>query len=190
MRLSTIPPALLVIALAGCAADVPTAPTATAPPSLAGTYTAAPIETGMAALDSTRRPINGRCEATYAEPPVVAFPFIRHVSTGACQLSHLGRVTLRTEAEINLVTGVQLSQVTFTAPNGDRLRASSVGTGTPAGPTTIRFSGTSSITGGTGRFAGATGEMSVEGTVDNASGDARFSYDGWITYDASGRSHP
>lgn len=78
----------------------------------------------------------------------------------------------------------------FTAANGDLLRATSVGSGTPTGPTTLRFTGTASITGGTGRFASATGEMSVEGTADNVSGDARFSWDGWITYDASGRSRP
>jgi hypothetical protein len=83
---------------------------------------------------------------------------------------------------------VQTSEVTFTAANGDRLHASSVGTGTLTGPTTVSFTGTATIIGGTGRFANATGEMAVEGTVDNATGDARLSYDGWIVYNASDRS--
>jgi hypothetical protein len=191
MRASIVPTALFVLALAGCTGNAPTAPTTLPAASLAGTHTAQAFESGIAAQKSPAPlPIQGRCEASYAAPPVVAPPFIRHVSVGTCQLSHLGRVSLRTEAEINLATGVQVAAVTFTAANGDRLRVSSVGTGTPTGTTTVHFIGTATIVGGTGRFASATGEMAVEGDVDSATGDARFSYNGWITYDASDRSRP
>ena len=191
MRASTAPAALLVLALAGCTGNVPTAPTTMVAASPAGTYTAPAFETGIAAHESAPpRPIKGWCEAAYAEPPVVAPPLIRHVSIGTCQLSHLGRVSLRTEAQINLATGIQVAQATLTAANGDRLRVTSVGTGIPTGPTTVRFTGTATLIGGTGRFANATGEMAVEGVANNVTGDARFSYDGWISYDASDQSRP
>jgi hypothetical protein len=188
MRASIAPAALFAVALAGCSGNVPTAPTAPAVPP-AGTFIAPAVEAGRPVTQQSAapRPIAGHCEATYAEPPVVDPPFVRHISVGTCQLSHLGQVRLRTEAELNFAIGVQTSEVTFTAANGDRLHASSVGTGTPTGPTTVSFTGTATIIGGTGRFANATGEMAVEGTVDNATGDARISYDGWIVYDASDR---
>jgi hypothetical protein len=191
MRASTVPAALLVLALAGCSANAPTAPTAiAASASTAGTYTTPGSETGIAAHPSAQpRPIKGECEASYAEPPVVTLPLIRHISVGTCQLSHLGRVSLRTVAEINVATGIQVAEATLTAANGDQLLATSVGTGTPIGPI-VHFAGTATVIGGTGRFASAIGEMAVVGTSDSTTGDARFSYDGWITYDASERRRP
>jgi hypothetical protein len=44
------------------------------------------------------------------------------------------------------------------------------------------------IIGGTGRFAGATGRLDGTGTVDLANNLAVFQFDGWILYDASNRS--
>lgn len=40
-----------------------------------------------------------------------------------CQLSHLGRVSLRTVAEVNTAIGVQVAEITYTAARGEMLFA-------------------------------------------------------------------
>jgi hypothetical protein len=174
MRRSTIPVVLFsLLSLAACTGDSPTHPLQP---------TALPDQAVAFGEASVTRPIRGYCEATYAEPPVFAFPILHHVSTGSCGLLRLGPVSIHTVGQINVVTGVQHAQITYTAPNGDQVFATSVGTGTPSGPTTIDFSGVTTITGGTGRFAGATGVMNATGTVDTATGNASIWYNGWISY--------
>jgi hypothetical protein len=188
MRVSTVPAALLVLALAGCSGSAPTAPTAFPAATTSAVQT---VETGPAAHESAQpRPIQGECEAGNAEPPVVAFPLMSFVAVGTCQFSHLGQATLRTVGERNLLTGVQVAEATLTAANGEQLHLTSAGTGVPTGPTTISFTGTATIIGGTGRFASSTGEMAVEGTSDSTTGVTQLSYDGWITYKASDRRRP
>lgn len=130
-------------------------------------------------------PIRGSCEATFAEPPVFTPPILRQVSTGTCQLSHLGRVRLRTVAEVNTAIGVQVAEITYTASSGDLLFATSIGTATPGPTGVLHFTGATTLTGGTGRFSGASGEMTATGTLDPATGNASFSYDGRITYAAA-----
>jgi hypothetical protein len=172
MRASTAPAVLLALALAGCGTDAPTAPLPEA----------SALDGALASRqEAPQRPIKGRCESTYAEPPVFAFPFLRQVSVGTCQFTHLGRTGQHTVQELNVVTGIAVSEITFTAANGDLLYATSIGTGTPAGPITT-FAGVSTITGGTGRFTTATGVMDVAGTVNTVTGDASITYDGWIAY--------
>jgi hypothetical protein len=133
-------------------------------------------------------PISGRCETTPLTPPVVTFPILRQEDTGICQVSHLGRATLHASRVVNLVTGTQVADITFTAANGDVLRTTASGTSTSAGPTTFRFTGTNTIVGGTGRFTNATGELHATGVVDLTTNNASISYDGWISYDASDRT--
>jgi hypothetical protein len=135
----------------------------------------------------TEVPIRGTCEATLAEPPVFTPPILRQVSTGTCQLSHLGRVSLWTVAEINTATLAQVAEITYTAASGDMLFANSTGAATPGAPGILHFTGITTLTGGTGRFAGAAGEMMASGTLDMATGNASFSYDGRISYSAGNR---
>ena len=79
-------------------------------------------------------------------------------------LSHLGRVTGNGVQTITLTGGNTFSFTgagTTVAPNGDKLFATTSGTGTltsmgPATATTVN-----TITGGTGRFAGASGTFTV-----------------------------
>jgi hypothetical protein len=172
MRIATTPAVLLVLALVGCGADSPTAPVPDTPAldRASAAHRAAP-----------ERPMRGRCEASYAEPPVFEFPLLHIVSVGTCQFTHLGRTSQRTVQVLNVLTGVAVSQITFTAASGDLLYATSIGTGTPDGPLT-NFTGVSTITGGSGRFADATGQMDVAGTVNTVTGDASLTYDGWIAY--------
>lgn len=181
MRAFTAPAVLLTLVLTGCNAAAPTAPSpALASLEVSGTDAAA-NSTHQAA---PQRPIQGPCDGVETVEVVPISPgVIRRTSIGTCQLSHLGRTTLLSVAETNLVTLAQTGEHTYTAANGDLLYATSAGTGTLTPPsTTIHFTGVTTISGGTGRFANAVGVMQVAGTSDLAAGRSSFSYDGWIAY--------
>ena len=169
--------AVLVLLTTGCTADAVTSP---------GSKRDNPI--ASASLVAASVPMHGRCEMSPLGPPIVSFPIITETDGGLCQLAHLGRVTFYGTQQINAVTRTQTAQVTLAAANGDELRFTNVGSNTSTGPTTIRFSGTMTIVGGTGRFSGATGQLSAEGTADLVSGNAAMTLDGSIAFDASGRS--
>ena len=158
--------------LAGCAGDA-----ASTAPSDADLVRAAP---------SQPTPLTGRCETSFAPPPYPLPPVLRQVDEGTCQLSHLGRAAMYLVQDIHFATGTQVSvEFTFTAPNGDVLRATNVGTSAPSG-SGVQFQGTTTFVGGTGRFANATGEARLEGTANCLTNTATLSVvDGWIAYDAS-----
>lgn len=173
MRTARTPPVLLVLILIGCGTDGPTAavPEAPALGRAAAAHRATP-----------ERPISGRCEATTVQVQPIGPGVVRRVSVGTCQMSHLGRTELLSVATTNLATFEQTAEHTFTAANGDRLFATSAGAGALTPPTTLLFTGVTTFTGGTGRFAGANGAMRVEGTSDLAAGTTSLQYDGRIAY--------
>jgi hypothetical protein len=133
------------------------------------------------------RPLIGRCETVITAVPVSPTQ-VRHLDTGTCWLTHLGRTTVFLSLIIDLANGTLVSEVlTYTAANGDVLRATIVGTFTVTGPTTVVFSGSQTFTGGTGRFAQATGSAPFEGTADLATNTSFYSFEGRIAYAASGQ---
>jgi hypothetical protein len=162
----------LTFGLAGCAGE--TASTAPLDPPHLVRATPGP------------RPLTGRCETSFAPPQFPLPPVLRQVDTGTCHLSHLGRAAMYLVQDINFATGTQVSvEFTFTAPNGDVLRATNVGTSAPSG-SGVRFQGATTFVGGTGRFANATGEAQLEGTANFLTNTATLAVvDGWIAYDAS-----
>jgi hypothetical protein len=174
MRILAAPSLLLTLAAAGCAHEVSTAAPVDAP-------TLARVAAGSAS-----RPLTGQCETSFTPPPVPLPPVLRQVDTGTCQLSHLGRATIRSVQDIQFATGTQVSvELTYTAANGDVLRATNVGTSAPSGPG-VRFQGTTIFVGGTGRFVNATGEARIAGTANFLTNTATFAIvDGWIAYGAS-----
>jgi hypothetical protein len=178
MHSPAAPTILLALALAGCADPAPTRP---APAS--ATF----ARSGSAAASAATRPISGRCELTIGPLPS-APPIIRQTDTGTCQLSHLGRTSFEGVLEVNLATGAQRGERTLTAANGDVLRVVSVGTSAPSGPGLVSFVFVATFTGGTGRFANATGQARGEGTANLATRTTVLTLDGWIAYDASDRN--
>jgi hypothetical protein len=113
---------------------------------------------------------------------------LRQAATGTCQLAHLGQAAVFVLLDINFALGTQTSVAyDFTAANGDVLRSSVVGTNTPSGPGTARISATVKFTGGTGRFANASGEAHAEGVANFATRSSSVTYDGWIRYDPADR---
>ena len=178
MRTPTAPALLLAFTLVGCTGN-DTTTTATSSPAATlarvGGQTSAP------------RPFGGRCDLTVAPLPS-APPLIRQIDTGTCQLSHLGRTKYEGVLELDLVARTQRGERTLTAANGDEVHLTTVGTSAPAGPGLVSFTATFTIVGGTGRFANATGEGRAEGTANLTTNKTSVAMDGWIDYDASGRS--
>ena len=70
---------------------------------------------------------------------------------------------------------------TITAANGDQLYVQVVEDACPVAPNAFHCVGTYSITGGTGRFANATGNGVFDGLVDFNEGKFQATYSGQIS---------
>ena len=181
-RRSARPTLLLLATLGGCgtSTDLPLAPSVASPSRAAAGGAASAATTGL--------PWSGRCEfaAERLGPTLIRI-------VGTCQLAHLGRVTY-----VNLQTLVpgpvtQFTNATiYTAANGDLLHTTAVGTVTPiAGGSRLTASATETVTGGTGRFARASGQAAFAGTVfltGPAAGTGFYELTGTLDYTASDRS--
>ncbi|MCJ7782152.1 MAG: hypothetical protein MUQ27_15165, partial [Acidimicrobiia bacterium] len=100
-------------------------------------------------------------------------------------ISHLGRVSWTTEHCFQVFLGTFGDAVlVITSANGDQLYGTYDGVLT-SGTTFVEDM---IITGGTGRFAGASGVVAEAGWFDLATGYMEVTGDGWISYDASRRS--
>ena len=131
------------------------------------------------------RPLSGQCETQFTVVPLSATQ-VSHLDTGTCSLTHLGRTTVFLNLVIDFPAGTLVSEeLTYTAPNGDVLRAAIVGTFVLTGPTTVAFSGSQTFTGGTGRFQRASGSAPFEGTADLATSTSFYSFEGRVVYAAA-----
>ena len=136
-------------------------------------------------------PLRGSLEATTVErtfipgnPPRV---FIRLEGTG--HASHLGQFTYSAPHFVNPATGAVQGTYEITAANGDKLYADFTAQTTPIpGTTRVTVRDTATITGGTGRFDGATGSFTAERIVDTAAGTTEGSFEGTIS--SVGSSNP
>ena len=115
---------------------------------------------------------------------VADFPIIHVAATGSGKGSQLGRFTYSYTVDIHLDpatnSGPGTLYYTFVAANGDRLYSVGDGFGAPAPgiPNTNHVVEHHTITGGTGRFAGATGKFTVDRLVSN--GNTSGTFDGYI----------
>jgi hypothetical protein len=97
--------------------------------------------------------------------------------------TQLGQFTLDIPHRVNRANGSAVGTYTFTAANGDTLTASFTGVAVPIAPGVLYIEETVTITGGTGRFGGATGSVSVERWYDTVAGTTIGSFEGAISYD-------
>jgi hypothetical protein len=109
--------------------------------------------------------LKGSLEAT--QTIEVVFP-IGHIDlTGTGTATHLGRYTFLLQAELHLPTLTGTGTATLVAADGSTLFLEGSGQGTPTDdPNVVWVVDTFTITGGTGRFAGATGDVTVERMLD------------------------
>jgi hypothetical protein len=108
----------------------------------------------------TDRPVSGKSTSTTTVDPVAG----TGVSDGSGQLSHLGAFTFHNDFTSFTLTGPDTFSFTLTASvvaaNGDMIFTTATGTGT-ATATGSESTLVSTITGGTGRFADASGTLTT-----------------------------
>jgi hypothetical protein len=145
--------ALAVLAVLGLAGPVPAGEQVTFKGSFEGDVTVSPLA-----------------------PPLV---IVDVEATG--HASHLGRFTLDIPHVVNRATRAATGSYEFTAANGDKVYAEFTGLAIPtATPGVLYIEETAAITGGTGRFAGATGSFTCERLFDTVAGTTAGSFMGTI----------
>jgi hypothetical protein len=155
------------LALAGCAPDASRDPLAPSAPNFSagvgGTL-------GRTSDGGVTVPFRGTVEAAEVGQFVPPNTILAH-DVGEGNATHLGRFAWYSEFTItqNLATGVGTAtgHAVLTAANGDQLYATFTGTGVVAGGVATVVE-TYTITGGTGRFAGATGSFTMNRSVQQA----------------------
>jgi hypothetical protein len=148
------------------------------------------VEPGAASssADAPARPFGGTCTfASTVLPPEPGQPpnVVRFRADVVCHLTHLGLTTAVAEETVTFTpTGSAfVTMVTYTAANGDQLFTTQTGTGTPPDQNGVaHFSGTETVTGGTGRFAGASGSFSVTGSISQATRTGQIELSGTLSY--------
>ena len=156
------------IALVACSPDATRSPLAPTVPALSAAGSALPfsgsVETSQTAVYS----------------PATNSALVHQEGTGIA--THLGRFRLVNDLTLDLgtITGTALS--TLTAANGDVLTATMAVHGIPSEDgSTLNTLESATITGGTGRFAGATGSFILRRAINQATHMSSGSFDGTIS---------
>jgi hypothetical protein len=121
------------------------------------------------AADGRELILKGSLEAL--ETNIVNFPTLSVSASGAGNATQLGRFTVSYEVEVNLMTLAGVASAEFVAANGDSIYASGVGQATQTGtPGVVTIIENYTITGGTGRFEGTSGTITVDRVLDQTTG--------------------
>lgn len=108
------------------------------------------------------------------------------VLSGSGNASHLGRST---NSGYGVITGsakceggfAARNDETLTSANGDQITLTIYDEDCPIAPGVFKAVGTFVVTGGTGRFTGASGKGNLTGSPDFNKGTFEFSFDGTIS---------
>jgi hypothetical protein len=123
----------------------------------------------------------GSLEGVVSMSPL-APPFVSVLVNATGNATHLGQFTLAIPHTVNRSTRTAIGSYQFTAANGDTLTADFTGTATPtATPGVLSIVENATITGGTGRFAGATGGFTCQRFFDTVAGTTTGSFEGTIS---------
>ena len=126
-------------------------------------------------------PFKGSLDGDVTVAPL-APPFLSVLVEATGHATQLGKFTLDVPHVVNAATRTAMGSYEFTAANGDTLTADFTGQATPtATPGVLYIEETATITGGTGRFAGATGSFTVERWFDTIAGTTFGSFEGTIS---------
>ena len=173
----------------GCSdSGLPVSPSSVRAASLAtssGASQAATEPASASPASAATVPFKGTLEGpqttTPLEPPL-AFSVVSATGTA----THLGRFALEIPHTVNRATSTGIGTYTFTAANGDTLTAGFTGEA-QVGPI-ISIVEHATITGGTGRFAGATGTFTAHRLFDPVNGTTTGSFEGTISRPNAGKS--
>lgn len=123
-------------------------------------------------------PLKGSFQGTQASTPLQP-PFVLVNGSGTGNATHLGWFTVEFPHTVNFATRTGEGTFTFTAANGDTLTADFTGQAQPGPIVSIVENAT--ITGGTGRFAGATGAFTMRRSFDPGAGTTEGSFAGTMS---------
>jgi hypothetical protein len=130
-------------------------------------------------------PFRGSLEGTVTVTPLDP-PLASVVIEGGGNATQLGRFTVEIPHLVNQATRIGGGTYIFTAANGDTLTADFSGQATLVSPGVLSVAETGVITGGTGRFAGATGSFTAERTFFVATGTTTGTFEGTISSPGEG----
>jgi hypothetical protein len=131
-------------------------------------------------------PFKGRLEGVVTVTPVDP-PIFSVLVNGTGNATQLGEFTVAIPHLVNRATRTATGSYHFVAANGDTLSADFSGQSTPTvTPGVLSIVETATITGGTGRFAGATGGFTCERLFDAVAGTTVGSFNGTISVPRAG----
>ena len=122
----------------------------------------------VASAVAAETPFKGTLTAVETSQLVFPILSVNREATGTA--TYLGKYTEHATFQVDVRTGSATGTATFTAANGDTLTTNVAGQSTRTGPTTLSIVEVYTITGGTGRFADATGSFTLESTLDQVTG--------------------
>ena len=125
-------------------------------------------------------PFKGRLEGVVTITPLTP-PSASVLIEGTGTATHLGRFTVEVPHLVNQAARTGAGTYEFTAANGDTLTADFTGEATLTSPGVLSIAETATITGGTGRFAGATGSFSSQRLFHTATLTTTGSFEGTIS---------
>ena len=123
-------------------------------------------------------------KGTYSavETNQLVFPILSVNREGTGTATYLGKYTEHATFQVNVLTLSGTGPATFTAANGDTLFTSGVGQATPISPTVVSIVEVYTVTGGTGRFADATGTFTLVRTLDQTTGVSTGTFSGAVDH--------
>ena len=126
-------------------------------------------------------PFKGSFEGDVTVTPL-APPFVMVDVEATGEATQLGKFTLDIPHVVDRATRTAVGSYEFTAANGDKVYAEFTGLASPTEvPGVLYIEETATITGGTGRFAGATGSFTAERLYDTITGTTTGSFEGSIS---------
>jgi hypothetical protein len=139
----------------------------------------APETTPDVTAKVTRLPFKGTMQST--ESYVTVFPTTSVTATGSGNATELGAFTVSYEVEMSLMDLSITESAYFTGANGDSLQAKAVGQATEnRTPGMLNLVDIYKITGGTGRFTGASGTFTLNRLTSVTTGAASSTFEGYI----------
>ena len=162
----------VALVLIACSADMATHPL---------TPGASPLEVrGPTSAATQAKRIHGALEATEGGVLRPGTTLLEQHLDGEGIASHLGRFTMVADFTLNLATATAAGSITITSANGDVLTGTTTGSAVVGGGIAA-VTETVTLTGGTGRFAGATGTLTMTRRVVQATLVSSGTIDGTIT---------
>jgi hypothetical protein len=185
MRLPTaVAVALLTALFVGCNQPlVPTSPSLSGPAAVpSASAPATQLSADVVASPSRNEvPFNGTLEGRLTVSIPLQPPLVSNLNEATGTATQLGRFTLKIPHIVNTMTRIATGTYEFTAANGDTLVATFTGQATVVSPGVLSVLDTATISGGTGRFAGAIGSFTTERVFVMATGNITGSFEGTIS---------